>query len=241
MNNFEKPIIIYNRTKPAIMRKILLLILFTSSLSAQTIEFSGGYTKSGLDFRSFRNKKYVNNEPTYQTFYLYPEKISTFNVNLGVEYINKKYYSLKSSIGYIKKGGYNPNNEDEEYRKEVWHSIYNRAELELLTVNTAIRLKHENKYFTPFFEIGPRFDYLIGKNEAFDFNYGDEIKHYFGIDIGCGLYHTINKFRIGTEFIYNYTINEIYENENEIYPGTKPSIKRVYSYSFNLTIGYEIN
>ena len=32
------------------MKKILLFLFFTSTINAQTVEFSGGYTRSSLDY-----------------------------------------------------------------------------------------------------------------------------------------------------------------------------------------------
>lgn len=221
------------------MKKIILLLLFATSINAQTIEISGGYTTSRLDLFVEYDR---NSDSNYNRYYLYPEPMSSLNIGIGVEYLNKSFYSVNSNIYYIRKGGYNPNASHTD-SSPTHTRPFNYGYLDLISLNTMFRLKADNKYFTPFIELGPRFDFLTNMSEAFlpENKVGapseegvSPTEYYYGFDVSSGIYKEFNQFRIGTKFTYNYTHNSFYEPQRYV---TKTKMK---SLTINLTIGYKL-
>ena len=210
------------------MKKIILLILFTSSLSAQTIEFSGGYTNSSIDIQDV---VHLSNGP--RTFYILPENYSTYNYNVGIEYLNKNYFSLFSSAGFFRIGGKNQNNP--YFSDGLKISNLTDTYLDLITVTTSGRLKSKNDYFTLYVESGLRLSYVYDTNESLKKNEESyyEKWHYF-IDFGGGIYKDIKNFRLGVKYNYQYHLNSLYEKT-----GSLPESKMKAS-SMNLSIGYKL-
>lgn len=224
------------------MKKIILLFLFATSIHAQTIEISGGYTTSSLDLIIDYDR---NGDGNYNKYYIYPESMTSLNLGIGVEYLNKSFYSINSNIYYIRKGGYSPNASHTD--GSPTHNRPNEyGYLDLVSFNTMFRLKADNKYFTPFLEVGPRVDFLANMSEAFlpgnhVGSVGEEglspIDFYYGLDISSGIYSEFNHFRVGVKFTYNYTHNSFYEFD----PRRQDHLKaRMKSFTLNFTVGYTL-
>src|SRR6185437_11780071 len=85
-------------------RRIRLWIVFTLFLGmapvalwAQTINFQGGVSISNLHSVLY---------PTVYTFLGHTRVDPSFSI--GMEYLEKKYWSISSNVGYVRKGGNEP-------------------------------------------------------------------------------------------------------------------------------------
>ena len=212
------------------MKKIILLILFTTSLNAQTIEFSGGYIASSIDLRF--KPSYGDGETTYYTL---PESYSSYNFEIGIEYFSRKYFSVYSSIGVNEIGGSNSNNHLNGHFPKL--GFYDDAILKNIVINTLFRIKSPNKFFTLFLEVGPNINYVYDTNETFkdrDMSYDNfSLNVNYFIELGGGIYKDINNFRFGIKYNFLHNINSFTTKETYI----DSTIK---SASINFLIGYSL-
>lgn len=215
------------------MKKILFLLLLTTSINAQNIEVSGGISKSIFDLTTL--ERFHSDDGSYSIkHHLLPEPYYSYNFNVGVEYINKKYFSLVSNIGVIKRGGVNTNN---EHGVSPRTSKNNEVVLETVTINTLARLKATNKYFTLFIGAGPRIDYMYNiDGHTWDEKPVDELINIinYGIDIESGINFTFSNFIIGLKVIRNIIMRDVYLNLE------RHQSQNIYTNSVNLTLGYKL-
>lgn len=216
------------------MKNIILLILFATSIHAQTIEFSGGFSRSFLDFRVIETR-HKNSQAFYDyTHYILPEPYNSYNINLGIEYFDKKYFSLVSNVGFIKRGGVNPNNEFNEFPRT---SKNNELILKSFTFNTLIRVKASNKYFTLFFGTGPRIDYMynISGNAQENKPVKETINIVnYGIDFESGINYDFLDFIVGVKIVHNLIVKDIFKSLADY------QNQKLYTNSINLTLGYKL-
>lgn len=209
----------------------LFCALQIATLSGQTLKLQIGPSFSKLNWENS-----VVNETMYN------KNVTGFNVLVGIDYLNLKYFNLSSNLGFIQKGGKDsifvvaPPGEIE--KKDLF-----KTKLNYLTVNTTANLRFPIKDFViPYLFAGPRIDYLISyKEDAVLFQQFDDWgilnKLIYGALTGIGIDFKINKFFVGAVFNYYFNFNKIVDNTSEANVYNK-IIDR--TYTIDLKVGYTL-
>ena len=205
-------------------------LLISKIIFAQTINLQGGPSFSKLDW------------PTpFSDNSVYDQSLIGYSLFLGLEYLNKTYFNLSSSIGLIRKGGKDEFDLTTPTGEPTGETIIEKPKLEFVSINTVIDLKYPatEKLF-PFISAGPRFDFLISKSEHFDSL--DEMKAVnssaFGFLFGGGFKYELSKVQIGIRADYYLELNKLAEWPAE--PGNLGGEVRTKTFTINLMIGYII-
>ncbi|MGE5425365.1 MAG: hypothetical protein ACM3N9_08360 [Syntrophothermus sp.] len=213
------------------MKKYLLLLTFVLtvfSASSQIIHISGGPV-----FTRIRWSEWTDLSDTYYKEY----GLVRANVNIGFDYLNKKYFFLSSNFGYLQKGGKN------EMIYSPASSEFNTLHLSYLTLNTLFVLKTDLKKFQPCLSLGPRVDYLLGSEYEAPgmFSGTHELNEEFvnsfiyGITAGIGLNYNVERFRIGVGSQYLYNFNKAANSKTS---GSSATLTD-HTFLLNLDFGYK--
>ena len=170
------------------------------------------------------------------------KSILGFNGFVGVDYLNLKYFSLSSNIGYVQKGG-NDSIIGTTTNSPEGGSYFIKTKLGYFSVNTTADFKLPIKHvIVLFIHFGPRLDVLVYHNRTHnDLVYLDENKGLnnfsYGLLLGGGLNVTIKKIQVGVIFDYYLNINDISKMS---LPET--TLKKVWDKTFtlNLQLGYNL-
>lgn len=153
-----------------------------------------------------------------------------------------KLSKLSSNIGFVSKGG----KEDIliiDMYKIPEETITIKAHLDYISFNTVVEIKYPiTDVLSPFISLGPRFDYLIGKNSSekgFLEGIKNDIKKYnYGLIIGGGLKYDLSKIQIGVQAHYYVNFIKVVDN-----PPTGNSFGLSINdntTSINFTLGYKL-
>jgi hypothetical protein len=176
---------------------VVLLLLVPLASAAQLLNLQFGPSFSKLDSRIGR----------MPTTFLDQTRIDP-SVFIGVEYLEKRYWSISSNIGYVRKGG-----------KEPWANVDSSGNViststasetfDYLSVNTLFNFKFPIKErWTPYVSVGPRIDFLV--NHDHTFQYFDDLgflqRESYGVVAAIGLRYTFSTFLLGVraEHLYNF-------------------------------------
>lgn len=173
--------------KKIISLLILILIFQKSVVYSQHIKVD-----NGILFSSYDNSK---NLPI-----LY-DKVATYSVSLGADYLEKKWYYLSSQIGYTKLGG----KEENPFLADNFKKV--KQTKNYVHLNTTFRAFKELSSFKIFVGAGPYLNILTGSSKFNNSIYHDfyDLKTFVGGKGEIGLTHDINKVRIG--LIGTYMMN----------------------------------
>jgi|WetSurMetagenome_2_1015567.scaffolds.fasta_scaffold71531_2 hypothetical protein len=189
----------------------------TCFINAQTIKWSNGLSVSSLQMDS-RNK-------------ILDENISRFTTFLGLDYFDKKYFSMSSEVGLITLGG---NEKDTQLNLE---SLKKPEEWLYLQVNTTFRAKaliNDKTY--GYAGIGPRINFLT-ENGSFKDSFFDDTykmkKIDFGAKIEVGINHSLNE-----NYIIGFNINYMPSFSKS---GISP-LGTIYNkdFTFCISLGYKL-
>jgi hypothetical protein len=178
------------------MRRIVLILLgflLSTFVNGQVLKVQAGISVSSLQARLEYRGDVLTGEYA-------PLVGHSFFV--GLDYLNKKYYSLSSNIGVVRKGS------TEEYQKVneegEWVDATRRQTLDYFSINTTADFKYPiGDRITPFVSVGPRIDILLDEEYSElmiseGYKKGDGLNSYnYGLLLGCGTNYNFSKFYIG--------------------------------------------
>ena len=210
----------------------LLLIGLTMVilLKGQTIKVQGGVSISELDYLIKGNFPSVS---------IYDEKLISYSLFAGLDYLDKQYFNLSSNIGMIRKGGKDEFLITDEYGQSTGLTSIEKPTLDYLSMNTLFELKYRIKdAVAPFISIGPRFDYLVKSNEHFeDLKDLDELKSIsLGLLLGGGVKYDIQNLQFGLRADYYLNFVKVADWNTEF----TSRIVNVSTLAINLMIGYRL-
>jgi hypothetical protein len=208
---------------------IFLSLLFCNIVLGQTI-----FVKVGPVFSNLKWTNSLMDETPLN------KRITSFDLLVGLKYLNLKFIDLKSSIGFIQKGG-SGNVKLTTSQGDSIDSMTLKDRLNYLTINTTVNLKIKLlKFIEPYIFIGPRIDYLLSYKENFNtlkqFEDVNELNKFsYGFLYGGGVNIYLNKILIGVSFDYYVNINKIVDYKS----GHDVSNKITdHTYSLNGLVGY---
>lgn len=218
-------------------RIFFLFMLLCSAGYSQSIELSFGPTISSYDYGRKSAYEGGANGKEYIA-YFYPENYTSFNIQLGVEYLKREHYSIASSVGYFERGGYNQNYEDQNNIPNlVFGGFEGKAVFGYISLNTIFRLKSPNKYFTLFLGVGPKLDLLINQSNNLDLKTEKDLlnKINYGVEFESGITKEFSRFSIGAKYLFSYGFMPTVSPEKSTYD---KHIDQIYSHTINITLGY---
>jgi len=214
------------------MRKVLLFIaglFLTIEISAgQIVRLQTGLSRSRLSYSQSPESVKGFNEP-----------FIGYNVFLGIDYLNRKYFNLSGNLGYLTKKG------EQSYiavRPNGGSDIVtNNSDLGYLSVNTTFDLKYPVRdVIIPFTSIGPRLDYLV--LDLSESRWTMIRRAVYGLTFGGGMKFQFTKIQIGWRF--DHYLNFIKNSELialPSYTGFLPVVPITERTSlFSLTLAYKI-
>ena len=202
--------------KYKIMRLLCFFALWLTSFS-----ISAQYLKidNGIILSSFSNE---------DDLAILDTRVVNYIGSIGLDYLEKEWFSLSSQIGYVRIGG---EQEVDNVTPEIGEIIEQKSYIHF---NTTFRPRLEMEDVSFFVGIGPTLDILMGSNDAespFFTGY-----RYNNTRIGgkaeIGILHTKNKFRLGV--IGGYL--------RDFSPTTETEFISLFNHAFTATItaGYRI-
>jgi len=216
------------------MKRVILLGVFSIfflTAKTQIVTFAIGPTFSKMKWESsISADAFVN------------ENFVGFYAVLGLDYLQKKGFSLSSNIGYYSNGGKETIDIVDETGSIIGDTTLT-SKLNFFTLNTLARYNFlADKKISPFVGVGIGLNYLISYDENLKF-----FEQFYDVDelnimlwglIGkAGINFNFNKFRLGAEFMYNYNLNDLVNYEGM--PGWSNQITVNY-YSVLFTVGYKL-
>jgi outer membrane protein W len=193
------------------MKKYQLLLFFTVfclAASSQIVNLKVGPTFSQMTWENS-----VASTDTY-----FNENYVGFYASLGLDYLQKKGFSLNSNIGYLTNGGKGTVNYSDEMGNIVGDTTQT-TKLHFFTLNTIAKYNFiTEKKISPFLGLGVGLNYLIAYEENVklleQFDEIDEMNiMLWGLIGTAGLNFNLNKVRLGMEFMYNYNLNKLIDYE----------------------------
>lgn len=175
---------------------VCLLLCLSWEGKAQVIKLEGGVALAGV---------------TNKGVDMYERQLVPFQLSAGIDYMDKGWYELSSSIGYLRKGGATDlaimgNTGSLEEMCKV------KLKLDYLTINTTFRIKKtfQDKYVL-YAGVGPRVDFAlkgrIGADSKTD-NFPDNAevpgvqKVIVGLTCEGGLKYMIDRYMLGVNISY---------------------------------------
>lgn len=182
------------------MWMVCLLVGFTSVVDAQMIKVEGGAAFSRLKTRGLEGSQ------------VFDKAVRPFQLSVGLEYCEKDWFNLSSSVGYLRGGG----RYDVPYYEEagIQHSkIEVRDYIDYITINTVFNVKRSVRRETYYVGVGPRVDFRVGTAESLTGTSLDELgleetdldtnPIVLGLKCEVGFWYTItDHFRLGANFSY---------------------------------------
>ena len=172
--------------------RIRLWIAFTlfvgmapAALRAQTINFQGGVSISNLHSVLYG---------TDYTFLGHTRVDPSFSI--GVEYLEKKYWSVSSNVGFVRKGG---NESWQDSPVQVGTTTASET-FDYVSINTLFNFKYPLKgNWMPYLSFGPHADFMTSHTHFFPyFDYpGVGLRRSYGIVYAVGIRYAFTHFLIG--------------------------------------------
>lgn len=180
----------------------ILLLLLTFISKAQNIQLALGPSYSKLDWQF----KYHNGE--LEDFYL----ASTFGLaaNINFEYLEKKWFSITSNLGYFQSGGQIASHEVHQN----WLIPVTKNSASNFSIGTSFNFIPLNNQLQLMIGIGPRIDYLIpAKNSAMDVLEEDLNKIQLGLTGSLAVFYKFEKAKIGLSSSYLNRLTKLIDRE----------------------------
>jgi hypothetical protein len=174
---------------------------------------------------------------------LLQDKVIGTNASLGIEYWDRKYFNLSSSLGFIQKGGKDSIQLVFGPPEPIPLTFY-KLRLNYLTVNTCAIVKIPVRdVITPYLLAGPRIDYLVSYKEDAaiikEYEDVDKINYLsYGFITGVGIKYKLDKVELGVVFNYLINLNNLVD-----FKWTSDGPTRKVSdntYTLNFQIGYKL-
>jgi len=200
---------------------ICLLVCISTSIKSQVLKIENGIAFANQVMKVSGGGKYTG------------ETIHPYQVSAGIEYMNKDWYYLSSSIGYLRKGEGgildSPENGTPYQKLTVVHDY--------ITANTTFRAyKSTTSGFEFYAGAGPRLDYILkskfeGKHleESIELSKGRKV--IVGLKGEVGINYRFGKMLTGLNFSYLPSFMKQHKDLNI----------RDRTFTLGLVLGYVIN
>lgn len=144
------------------------------------------------------------------------DNLSMYSMNVGCDYLERKWYFLSSEIGYVRKGGadnavYIDNPSD-------LRAIHLKNTLDYITINTSFNIKYNFRGFNLYAGIAPTLDFLVKnrfKSDTPEANQNEEVfsahKVVLGFKPSIGVFYDTDKIRLSVEASYMKNITKLSE------------------------------
>lgn len=187
---------------------LLLLLLTTPRVFSQVLFVENGVSLSSLQ-------------------HLYDKNSCMYQMNVGIDYVNSKWYFLSSSVGFLQRGGkyaytYLENIGNEE------QLLYKKEYAKYLTINTLFNLKYEMHRMQYYLGVGPQLGINVGDNVISDYDSLKTIQ--YGLKAICGVNYTVQNILLGVNFSYLPTFGSMFESKDG----------HDKTFAFNFRIGYRL-
>ncbi len=192
----------------------ILLLYFSTQVEAQVIKIENGINISTMKLKGGASL----------------ETMSSYQVALGIDYLDHSWFNLSSNVGYMKKGS------DEKIG--LYHAgegiPYSSLSLNAhyITLNTTFQLKKELSAVDLFVGVGPRIDFKIkdskfSETDLSDNKFNDII---YGLKCETGFNYYLNEdVRLGLNIAYLPSFKKLLNKYRE------------QVFSIGLTVGYILN
>jgi hypothetical protein len=133
----------------------------------------------------------------------FQDPLISYSVTVGVEYLERKNYSLASEILFYQSGG---KESEEDLNNYHLVNTSGKAVLSYMSFGTYINFNPIDKAFKLQIQCGPRIDYVIGGLNAGSYRWIDineELSRFnFGFTLGVGTYYNVKQFVVGVKAQY---------------------------------------
>lgn len=140
---------------------------------------------------------------------VYDQMICKYHMNVGVNYLDKKWCFLSSSLGYLRKGGQYSYLYAEEIGKES--SLCHNESAKYVTLNTLFNLKYEKSNMIFYLGIGPQIGVNVGNSIISDYDKLKKINYCLKSTLGINC--CLNRFLLGGSFGYIPTLGHMFETK----------------------------
>lgn len=193
-------------------RRIRLWVAFTllfmspAALWAQTINFQGGCSISNLHSVLYRtNYTFLGHTRVDPSFFA------------GMEYLEKRYWSISTNVGFVRKGGNAPGADTDSLGRPLPKTTVSET-FDYISVNTLLNLKYPIKdKWTPYISLGPRVDFMTTHTHTFPyFDYPGYLHtRSYGMVYAVGIRYAFSNFLLGVRAEYLVNFNPLVQTDNE--------------------------
>lgn len=167
----------------------LFLEFAPAALQAQTLNFQGGISISNLHSVLYgADYTFLGHTRVDPSLYV------------GMEYLEKKYWSISSNVGLVRKGGNAPGPDTDSLGRPLPKTTLSET-FDYVSVNTLLNLKYPLKgNWIPYVSFGPRVDFMTNHTHTFpyfDYSAADLHKRSYGIVCAVGIRYAFSNFLIG--------------------------------------------
>ena len=209
-----------------------LVILFSSSF-AQTIYLKPGLTISTIDWA-------IN--PGGSEIKFFEDPLFSFGVTAGIEYLERKNFSLASELLFYESGG-----TESEENSQSGSSKTQKANLQYLSLGTYFNFNPLDRAWKLQVQLGPRIDYLVGgynKSPFLGYNNSRKIERFqYGYNIGLGVYYNYNELVFGLSASYLGKLSKVVDYEPDHWDGAYAMPAQISDQGFliGMSIGYKLS
>lgn len=175
---------------------VCLLFCLSTAGNAQVLKLEGGVALAGM---------------TNKGIDIFDKLVGPFQMSAGIDYMDRGWYELSSSVGYLRKGGAGEIGVTNEVGQYLGEARF-KHKLDYLTVNTTFRVKKvfQDKY-TLYAGIGPRVDFALKGREGTSSKFADFIgyrevsnlrKVIVGLKCEAGINYMIDRYMVGANISY---------------------------------------
>ncbi len=209
------------------MKKIIL-ILFLFSISSTSAQFIKNYgIKTGLviSHQDWNYSLSLGFKPSFE-----PDNKLGINIGVFAEFLTISNFSIISELNYIQKGVHEETPVSTlEHPEGTGETIDWKLNLYYLNISILAKEKYNLGVITPYFFLGPKLDYEIGKSAMYGSGsfFNDFDKYRLGIKSGLGVEFKILSNTFLAEFVYDLDLHTLYKSDN----------LEIKSNSYNLNLG----
>lgn len=179
--------------------------------SSQTIYINPGLTYSKLDWTIY---------PVGTEISFYEDPLFSYGVTAGIEYLQRKNFSLASEVLFYESGGKESADDN--------HSGYSepkdlKAKMQYLSLGTYFNFNPLDRTFKIQIQLGPRIDYIVGgynKDPWKGYMNSRKIERFqYGFNIGLGGYYNMEKLVFGLNVKYMHKLSKIVDYQPDPWDG----------------------
>ena len=209
----------------------IVFVVFSLNGYTQVINIKAGPAFSGMKWEN----SLASTDDYFNEIYV------GFYTAIGLDYLQKKGFSLSSNIGYFTNGGKGTFRFLDELG--VSRDTTQITKLQFFTLNTLANYHFfAEKTLSPFIGLGIGLNYQVSYDENVklleQFDEEDELNIILWGLIGkAGINVNLDHFRVGMEFMYNYNLNKLVDYEGM--PGFSNQVSVNY-FSVLFSVGYRL-